>query len=135
MDLTDADLEQLPEVDRRAVDPPVPVETATWSKAGQLDWWVKSVSSGSVGYVVRTASSAGCPLLIFDVRVAPSPNTRNRVNDRRGLIHCGRCLQPALSLDRCQPYGSSSEGPCRTVSGRWEALRVDHGCACSASAR
>jgi len=41
MDLTDADLEQLPEVDRRAVDPPVPVETATWSKAGQLDWWVK----------------------------------------------------------------------------------------------
>ncbi len=23
------------------VDPPVQVETATWSKAGQLDWWVK----------------------------------------------------------------------------------------------
>ena len=29
------------EVDRRAVDPPVPVEVATWSNAGQLDWWVK----------------------------------------------------------------------------------------------
>jgi hypothetical protein len=29
--------------DRRAVDPPVQVEIATWSKAGQLDWWVKEM--------------------------------------------------------------------------------------------
>jgi hypothetical protein len=29
------------EVDRQEVDPPVPVETAVWSRAGQLDWWVK----------------------------------------------------------------------------------------------
>jgi hypothetical protein len=41
MDLSDADLEQIAEVDRRLVDPPIQVETATWSKAGQLDWWVK----------------------------------------------------------------------------------------------
>jgi hypothetical protein len=26
---------------RREVDPPIEVKTATWSKAGQLDWWVK----------------------------------------------------------------------------------------------
>jgi hypothetical protein len=29
------------EADRRDVDPPIPVDTATWSNAGQLDWWVK----------------------------------------------------------------------------------------------
>ena len=32
---------QYSEADRREVDPPIPVEAATWSKAGQLDWWVK----------------------------------------------------------------------------------------------
>jgi hypothetical protein len=41
MDLSDDDLERIAELDRRVVDPPIPVETATWSKAGQLDWWVK----------------------------------------------------------------------------------------------
>jgi hypothetical protein len=41
MDLSDTDLEQIAEADRRVVDPPIQVDTATWSKAGQLDWWVK----------------------------------------------------------------------------------------------
>ena len=41
MDLTDADLKRLPEADRRAIDPPVQVEMATWSPGGRLDWWVK----------------------------------------------------------------------------------------------
>jgi hypothetical protein len=26
---------------RREVDPPIQVETATWSNAGSLDWWAK----------------------------------------------------------------------------------------------
>lgn len=29
------------DADRRAVDPPVEVQVATWSAAGQLDWWVR----------------------------------------------------------------------------------------------
>jgi hypothetical protein len=41
MDLSDADVQQPAEADRREVDPPIEVETATWSRAGQLDWWVK----------------------------------------------------------------------------------------------
>jgi hypothetical protein len=41
MDLSDAELDQIPDHDRREVDPPIPVETATWSHAGQSDWWVK----------------------------------------------------------------------------------------------
>ena len=41
MDLTDGDPKQFAETDRREVDPPIQVEMATWSKAGQLDWWVK----------------------------------------------------------------------------------------------
>jgi hypothetical protein len=39
--LSDADLERIPEPDRRVVDTPVPVDVATWSQAGTLDWWVK----------------------------------------------------------------------------------------------
>jgi hypothetical protein len=41
MDLSDAELQRRADADRREVDPPIRVETATWSKAGQLDWWVK----------------------------------------------------------------------------------------------
>jgi hypothetical protein len=37
----DLDPSQYSEADRRAVDPSIPVELATWSNAGQLDWWVK----------------------------------------------------------------------------------------------
>jgi hypothetical protein len=39
MDLSDDDVQQHAEADRREVDPPIQV--AMWSKAGQLDWWVK----------------------------------------------------------------------------------------------
>jgi hypothetical protein len=35
MELTDDDLQQLAEADQREV------QVATWSSAGQLDWWVK----------------------------------------------------------------------------------------------
>jgi len=41
MNLSDAELQQLGKADRCEVDPPIEVETATWSKAGQLDYWVK----------------------------------------------------------------------------------------------
>jgi hypothetical protein len=41
MNLSDDEVQQRAEADRREVDPPIQVETATWSKAGQLDWWVK----------------------------------------------------------------------------------------------
>ena len=38
---SDDDLEQIAAADRREVDPPIQVETAMWSEAGQLYWWVK----------------------------------------------------------------------------------------------
>jgi hypothetical protein len=41
MDLADGDPKQFAQADRREVDPPIPVEVATWSRAGQLDWWVR----------------------------------------------------------------------------------------------
>jgi hypothetical protein len=41
MDLSNGDVQHLAEADRREVEPPIQVETATWSGAGQLDWWVK----------------------------------------------------------------------------------------------
>jgi hypothetical protein len=38
MDLSDDDVQQGAKADRREVDPPIQVETTTWSKARQLDW-------------------------------------------------------------------------------------------------
>ena len=47
MDLSNGDLaQQRAEADRREVDPPIQVQTAEWSKAGQLDWWVKERREG-----------------------------------------------------------------------------------------
>jgi hypothetical protein len=46
MDLGDDDMEQIAGADRREFAPPIQVETATWSKAGQLDWWVKERGNG-----------------------------------------------------------------------------------------
>jgi hypothetical protein len=37
---------QYGEADGREVDPPIEVESATWSAGGQLDWWVKNGTSG-----------------------------------------------------------------------------------------
>jgi hypothetical protein len=36
MDLTDDDLQQFAEADRRAIDPPIEVQAATWSNAGSI---------------------------------------------------------------------------------------------------
>ena len=41
MDLSDDVVQQRADTDRREVDSPIQVETATWSKVGQLDWSVK----------------------------------------------------------------------------------------------
>jgi hypothetical protein len=41
MDLSDAELRQRAEADRRELDPPIEVEAATRSPGDQLDWWVK----------------------------------------------------------------------------------------------
>ena len=41
MDLSDDDVQQFAEADRREVDPPIEVQMASWSPGGQLDWWVK----------------------------------------------------------------------------------------------
>jgi hypothetical protein len=37
MHLSDENVQRVAEVDRREVDPPIEVETATWSPGGQLD--------------------------------------------------------------------------------------------------
>jgi hypothetical protein len=41
MELREGKLQLIPEADRRAVDPPIEVEAASWSYGGRLDWWIK----------------------------------------------------------------------------------------------
>jgi hypothetical protein len=65
MNLSNDEVQQRAEADRREVDPPIQVETTMWSRAGQLDWWVKEGRNGGVALVVRTAVNGGSGLLIF----------------------------------------------------------------------
>ena len=63
------------EADRRAVDPPIPVETVTWSRARELDWWVKEHRPRLEWwdeYAVRMAGSDGSELVIFAALAAHS---------------------------------------------------------------
>jgi hypothetical protein len=62
--MRDLDPSQYGEPDRREVDPPVEVESATWSAGGMLDWWVKNASSGWAGYGVPMVVNGGSKLLI-----------------------------------------------------------------------
>ena len=57
------------------------VEAATWSKAGQLDWWVKERQQCSAGYGVQTADNGGSELLIF---------VRRRASDHATNDACSR---------------------------------------------
>jgi hypothetical protein len=57
-------LQQRRVTDRREVEA-ITVETATWSKAGQLDWWVKERREWWVTYAVLTAVNGGSELLIL----------------------------------------------------------------------
>jgi hypothetical protein len=65
MDLSDDDLQQFAEADRRVVDPPIQVESASWSPGGQLDWWFATGKCGMAGYAVPMAGNGGSELLIF----------------------------------------------------------------------
>jgi hypothetical protein len=39
--MRDLDPTQYAQADRREVNPPIEIESATWSPGGTLDWWVK----------------------------------------------------------------------------------------------
>ena len=42
--MQDLDPSQYAEADRREVNPPIEVESATWPLGGTLDWWVRERS-------------------------------------------------------------------------------------------
>jgi hypothetical protein len=63
--MRDIDASQYDEADRREVDPPIEVDAATWSRGGQLDWWVKERREWLGRIRVETVGSAGSKLLIF----------------------------------------------------------------------
>jgi hypothetical protein len=50
------ELHLIPEADRRAVDPPIEVEAASWSAGGQLDWWIRERQTQ---HAVRSSSVIG----------------------------------------------------------------------------
>ena len=68
-----------------------------WSKAGQLDWWVKTGRNGWVGYAVQTAVNGGSELLIF-VR---SKETR--------IAEGYRDVSPSCAELACEPHLAACE--------------------------
>jgi hypothetical protein len=65
MDFSAADVQHRAEADRHEVNPPIQVQLATWSQAGQLDWWVKERQKWWGRYAVQTAGNGGLEPLIF----------------------------------------------------------------------
>ena len=63
---------QRKEAERRQVDPPIEVESATWGPEGQLDYWVKDVH----GWTGRVRRSDGDYVWIkaTDLRRAKEPD-------------------------------------------------------------
>jgi hypothetical protein len=53
MELRKGKRQLIPEADRRAVDPPIVVEAASWSYGRQLNWWVKE---RQIQHAVRLSS-------------------------------------------------------------------------------
>jgi hypothetical protein len=70
--MQDLDPAQYAEADRREVDPPIAVETATWSGGGTLDLWVKERREWFGRVRGKTNVSVGSELLIFVPRMAVS---------------------------------------------------------------
>ena len=72
MDFSDDEVQQIAEANRREVDPPIQVDTATWSKAGQLDWWVKDRQ----GWWGRVRGADGRQRWIRAVDLRPASSSR-----------------------------------------------------------
>jgi hypothetical protein len=70
--MQELDPAQYAEADRREVEPPIAVETATWSAGGALDWWVKERREWFGRGRGKTNVSVGSELLIFVPRMAVS---------------------------------------------------------------
>ena len=68
MDLSDDVVQQRAEAARREVDPPIQVEMAMWSKAGQLDWWVRERRE----WFGRLRGADGCQRWIRAVDLRPA---------------------------------------------------------------
>ena len=58
-------VEDYSEADRHPVDPPLEVESATWSAGGTLDWWVKERQHWLGRVRVQMVVRSGSKPLIF----------------------------------------------------------------------
>jgi hypothetical protein len=94
MNLSEEDFEHRPEADRREVDLPVQVETATWSRAGQLDWWVKDRQNGGIAYADRMAVNAGSELLTSSHERLTAITLLSFIAGRRASPCRNRCFRP-----------------------------------------
>jgi hypothetical protein len=72
VDLSDDDLQRLPAADRREVNPPVQVDVASWSKAGQLDYWVNDWVNDRRGWLGRVRGDNGRQRWIKAVDLRPA---------------------------------------------------------------
>ena len=74
--MRDLDPSQYAEADRRKVNPPIQVDSATWRLVARSTGGLKSAGNGWVAYAVMMADKGGSRLLIF---------VRQKRTDSRGL--------------------------------------------------
>jgi hypothetical protein len=84
------------------------VETASWSRAGQLVWWVKKNGrNGGVAYAVLMAANDGSELLIFARPEASDSTVQVGEEYLRGLEYCG---QARIAIGRTMEIGLDLNG-------------------------
>jgi hypothetical protein len=100
MDLSNDDLEQIAVADRREVDPPIQAETAMWSKAGQLDWWVRERRKWLGRVRGANGKQRWIKLLIFVPRAAHRPAATQRRRRNRWKYRSSNRMGPFSAISR-----------------------------------
>jgi hypothetical protein len=107
--MRDLDPTQYAEADRREVNPPIEVESATWSPGGTLDWWVKERRPRVEWYGVQTAVTGGSKLLIF-ARAGTVNRPASLATSERRPCCTGPTCPPGNTIAWAQPLRVRAEG-------------------------
>src|SRR5829696_6455858 len=133
----DLDPIQYSEADRRAVDPPVEVQVATWSPAGTLDWWMKERREwtgrvrgdkpASGNFTAGVASSRGSGGSSTTAGTTATAQVEHRAN-RPGPRHRARQEGPStFRVVRGRQARNGTRGEQGVPRSRWASRGRSHG--------
>lgn len=119
---------------RRQVSPPIQVESATWTTAGELDYWVRDGSEWWGRCADQAVITCGSKLLIFDqLRMADS-SVGSRSTNRGRMIRAITICNTTPAQRRAQPAPMGRVQPCQHPgvlpgfqASQWDEHRASYG--------